>query len=532
MVWTMKQLAALTFLCSLAGLAAFTLKLPAASAATATVTKFDAPAGYVINDLVSGPEGSIWFTAETPLPGDQTSGAKVAVGRMTPSGEATLFELAPKTCESGSGRIYDVTPGAIGASAGEVWFARSPHPVGGTCTEAREINRMDPNGTINLTVKLSRSPGPVVVASDGNVYILGADLFGLAPLSEIHRVTPAGEVIRLVTSWKPMLGLVEGRDGAIWAGLGGLGDAEDEPEQYAAYRGREFVRVARDGTVTLGDAPHNGPTTVVDRGPNGTFWYLRAPCVPGATACPDPPAPRLLAGRFGSNPREYGLSDRGFSADQSAATGSDGNLWITNPGRRPSSDFDTVERSLVRLTPSGEISDYTSLLPRDRWACEKIVRGPDGALWIAATHEDSGQQLVRVTPGDPPLAPSNRRVGPPEPRFLDVRPARFRAARRRGRGARIVYQLTATGSARMRFYEIGTGRRPKLVGLITRDYLAPRRREFKFGGWVLTQNRRTSLFVWRKLRPGRYFVELRGHRLQAGGRLSAERRRVKFTVLP
>src|SRR5260221_2207016 len=78
-------------------------------ALAATFSEFPIPtAGSSPNDITSGPDGNLWFTDASPGP----NGNKI--GRMSPSGAVTEFDITPHTPDSGPANITRLP-------AGELW---------------------------------------------------------------------------------------------------------------------------------------------------------------------------------------------------------------------------------------------------------------------------------------------------------------------------------------------------------------------------------------------------------------------------
>ena len=134
-------------------------KPPAACHATGTptgpagtITAFALPAeSGILSDLTAGPDGNLWFTANTALlSGD--------IGRLTPDGQVTLFPLKTHTLVSG------ITTGPDG----NLWFG-----------EMEAIGRITPAGQITHFPL----PGMVSEADGANGLACGGSLVQVRPFA-------------------------------------------------------------------------------------------------------------------------------------------------------------------------------------------------------------------------------------------------------------------------------------------------------------------------------------------------------------
>src|SRR5260370_40091119 len=91
----------------------------------ATFSEFPIPtANSLPNDIASGPDGNLWFTEGSPGP----NGNKI--GRMSPAGVVTEFDITPHTPDSGPANITSGPDGAL-------WF---------TDVFGNKIGRLAPDG--------------------------------------------------------------------------------------------------------------------------------------------------------------------------------------------------------------------------------------------------------------------------------------------------------------------------------------------------------------------------------------------------
>src|SRR5260221_7545584 len=99
-------------------------------ALVATFSEFPIPtAGRSPNDITSGPDGNLWFTEGSPGP----NGNKI--GRMSPAGVVTEFDITPHTPDSSPANITRGPDNAL-------WF---------TEVFGNKIGRIATDGTITET---------------------------------------------------------------------------------------------------------------------------------------------------------------------------------------------------------------------------------------------------------------------------------------------------------------------------------------------------------------------------------------------
>ncbi len=148
--------------------------------------------------VTTGPDGNIWFT----------TGADNKIGRMSLTGDVTLFTLPMTGGSSGTSAMY---PGPIIAGRdGNLWVGMvSKHAIG----------RITPSGQFTEFPLTSRAfvltNGP-----DGNVWFAGTGT-SVAVALRAGKITPAG----VVTEYTPptpssgfwaSYGITEGPDGNVW----------------------------------------------------------------------------------------------------------------------------------------------------------------------------------------------------------------------------------------------------------------------------------------------------------------------------
>jgi len=137
--------------------------------------------------IATGPDGNIWFTV-----------APNKIGRMTPTGQTTMFPLP----QAGNGPAQ-----IIAGPDGNLWFIESYTNRIGRITPTGQVTLFSLPNTGNYEEVTSIASGP-----DGALW------FTDATLNRIGRITTAGSVswYPLPTSASELSGITVGPDGAIW----------------------------------------------------------------------------------------------------------------------------------------------------------------------------------------------------------------------------------------------------------------------------------------------------------------------------
>jgi streptogramin lyase len=262
-------------------------------APTGAVTEFALPPKVGADDLVAGPDGNVWFTDSAGFAfGPPTPGYRSAIGRITPAGEVTMFRdglrdgSVPGEIISGpEGALWFTDAGAapeigrvttqgtitefptgvkeplgLGGIAagpeGNVWFSQVfvlPHGDGEPGALA---GRLAPTGEVTDFGSPPAFGAPVSGPGGATWFI---DATGKAT---IDRVTPTGEFAQFKAS--PVAApshLAAGPDGNLWfSGPGAIG------------------RVTPTGEITQFNhcldyhRPFSEPSTIVS-GPGGDLWF-------------------------------------------------------------------------------------------------------------------------------------------------------------------------------------------------------------------------------------------------------------------
>ena len=188
------------------------------------VIEYSAPAGP--DAIATGADGNVWF-AETH-----------AIGRITPGGAVTSFDLA-----EGTG-----APVALSAGHdGNIWFVTD---------EPGAVGRITPGGTVTMFALPADAGAPAAITAGP-----GGDLWFTEPdASRIGRITVAGEISEfpLPESTGRPDSIALGADGNLWFGDG------SQPR---------VGRMTPTGDVTFFPVPTIEDTDQVVAGPGGSIWF-------------------------------------------------------------------------------------------------------------------------------------------------------------------------------------------------------------------------------------------------------------------
>lgn len=206
--------------------------------ADGTITEFPVPGpegfGYD-GSIAEGPDGAMWFT----VPRDG------AIGRVTASGEISLFSLFPSAWPTQ----------LVTGPDGSLWF---------TMPRKGRVGRITTSGALTEFPFGRRSePRDIAVGPDGNLWVT------LEKASRIVRLSPTGDrtIFRLLRT--------EPRN--IVAGTGGLWFTEGSSSR-SGERGRNRLgRITTEGQVTQFRVPAMFGTGEIAAGPDGRIWFTTSP---------------------------------------------------------------------------------------------------------------------------------------------------------------------------------------------------------------------------------------------------------------
>ncbi len=315
-----------------------------AAPASAAVTVYPVPTSAAgLSRIVTAPDGNMWFVERDVN----------KIGRITPAGAITEYNLPPTTTGTASVMDLDIAPdGSLWVVYDQGWHA---------------VHITDPTGSGNTNYSLGGNPygGAVRVDPSGTAWItMNYDESGIAV------VTPGS-----APSWPAnapecddVLG--EARDGTMWCAKdGGVGSSA----------GLTHVSPGATGGTTyplgLADAQQ---VSSLAAGPTGSIWFTSY--YQGAWG-------------IGTGNGEVGYVDRASGAKTSWRTGSrtaptslvagpDGDMWFTMSAGGA--------KGIGHISPGGVgvVSAVGNYQPTS------MTFGADGAVWFT---DSTNNSIVRVT---------------------------------------------------------------------------------------------------------------------------------------
>jgi streptogramin lyase len=194
----------------------------------------------VPNEIVTGPDGALWFTAEGNI------------GRFTTDGEVTEYPLPSPGA---------IALGIVAGSDGNLWFADFVQDQG-------EIGRITPDGSIQeFPVPAANSqPTGMALGPDGNLW------FTDDGTGQIGRVTPSGTITMypVPVAGAVPFGIAKGPDGNLW-----FAEIQLAPSHQVI--GSQIGRITPSGSfrmfpLSLAFAEPLG----IAAGPDGNLWITEA----------------------------------------------------------------------------------------------------------------------------------------------------------------------------------------------------------------------------------------------------------------
>ena len=271
-------------------LALLPLAIPATAAAASVeqappvvgqVSEYDLGAGTRPTALVAGPDGNLWFAGIRSVSGGFTD----VLGKVTPQEQVREFELGTHSANVG---LSDITVGPDG----NLWFTEGGRSKVGRITPTGQITEFDlPQGAGSATA--------IAAGADGNLW------FTESGVSRIGRITPSGEVTEFPLGGAREFwggGIARGPDGALWVTLPGAGAIarigtdgseadfplpEEAPAGYpndivagpdgalwfGKSRGATLGRISTSGEITQLPLSKGSEIAALASGPFGDLWY-------------------------------------------------------------------------------------------------------------------------------------------------------------------------------------------------------------------------------------------------------------------
>jgi streptogramin lyase len=314
-------------------------------AAAQTITEYPLPEipGFSsgVRFVTAGPDGNVWYTRLGPGLGNR-------IGRITPSGLFTEFELPTSDC--------DPRGIALGPDR-NLWFAEFG---------ARSIGRITPTGNITeFTSPGIVSPQGITAGPDGHIWF--TDWFG----NQIGRVTVDGAsiVLHSLRAGIAPYSITAGPDGNLW---------------FTEVDARAIGRITPSGVITEFPLTSGGVPVEITSGPDGNLWFTEQ-----------------HDGRIGRiTPQgivtEFPIpAEPGFpSLPTGIAAGSDGSLWWGDV-------FAFRNGRVGRITTTGAMSFFELPDSQSPW---EITSGPDGNIWFTVPGANLIGKLEIVAANVPTLS--------------------------------------------------------------------------------------------------------------------------------
>lgn len=238
--------------------------------------------------IVTGPDGNLWFTRNSP---DNVGPPTGTVAKMTPSGAVTEFSTG----------ISGAYVGGITAGPdGNLWFTEHAafSPQGW-------VARITPSGTVTeFSNGLTEAPGSITAGSDGNLWFT-------EPGGGIGRITTSGEITEIANASGGGHDITAGPDGNLW---------------FTEYSSNLIGRVTPEGVLTEFPGVGSGSITT---GADGNLWVAES-SYHGIGGNPGGGTPRggnLVRVTPSGSVTQYCELPEHTEASAIAA-GPDGNLWF------------------------------------------------------------------------------------------------------------------------------------------------------------------------------------------------------------
>jgi streptogramin lyase len=194
--------------------------------------------GGVAIAITAGPDGNVWFTEQG------FTGGTSAIGRITPTGQITLFTLPTN---------YIQPLSIIAGPDGNLWFTEK----GDYGVPVNKIGRITPSGAITEFTLPDADGAPYSIARgpDGNLWFTASN-------NTIGRITPSGQITEFAIPGASPVGAVD-----ITAGPDG--------NLYFTYRGLPGDKIFRMSTTAEFSEftiPTGSPIGIA-AGPDGNIWF-------------------------------------------------------------------------------------------------------------------------------------------------------------------------------------------------------------------------------------------------------------------
>jgi virginiamycin B lyase len=323
-----------------------------------------------VSGMTAGSDGNMWFVVPS------LHDSHDALGRITPSGQITLFPM-PSTTQPGSDTIG---PTLVSGADGALWF------LTGTATQAAAValGRFTTDGHFSALplppslITVNGQPAAtnaLAAAPDGSFWIAGA--------SGLVRVTTAGEAtaVPLPTPDMVAIALAIAPSGTLWY-VERWSPANQTEGQAVMYK--VGYRTAQGQAVDFPLDNVYGASTGVAIGPDGAAWV-------GVSVAQTEIVDQIWSVTSQGTITKHPIAEnRPGSGIGGITAGPAGTIWLTIPG----------SEQIGRLSPSGQLArfdvprPFVLLYPSVSNGLGAIAPGPDGNLWFSA----SIGKIGRITP--------------------------------------------------------------------------------------------------------------------------------------
>jgi virginiamycin B lyase len=333
-----------------------------ASGQTVTFSHYSAPADLLIRQMVSGPDGALWFTATY----FENNGV---IGRITTSGNITQYSIPATGCTFGLAGC----PNLLGITVGfdnALWFAENQaNKIGRVSTSGSWSDYLLPSSNFNGT--WIDGPSMITLGPDGACWFLERTA------NKIGRIDTSGRILEYSLPAKAAQGegIAAGPDGALW---------------FTETATDKIGRIDTSGNVSEYSIPSASRFTAYPRGivtgPDGALWF---------TEGMGNNIGRITAS---GTVTEYPIPSGNAGAGD-ITVGADGALWFTEGGLYING---VASNRIGRITTSGTITEYD--IPNSGYTASSITKGSDGALWFIESPPNlvsSTDQIWRLAVGSP-----------------------------------------------------------------------------------------------------------------------------------
>ncbi len=295
------------------------------SAADELFTLFPASSGPM--SITTGPDGNLWFTE-----------VGFGVGRITPSGVVTQFNLVPPLdCPNDPPGCWG--RGITAGPDGNLWFVNWGSNPG--------LARITTSGLLTPIPSVLYFLQSITAGADGNLWT--APIGDSVP-SVIAKVTPSGGVTlfsipsqtRVETG---VYSLALGPDGNVW---------------FTEFDYRRVGKITPSGQITQFPLPTSvsnyATAGAITGGPDGAVWFTAR-------------GVKQFVCRITTDGQVMAFPVSDLISDSSSAIcgGPDGSLWFAGEG------------FIGRCTTAGQITKFPVSVPNGPYG---ITSGPDGNIWV------------------------------------------------------------------------------------------------------------------------------------------------------